>query len=102
MVGVLLVEQQRDMAKKVMEDIGFDDVIEFLGLPEPYGDRESLVRQVGEKRHFGDESGDGHDLPASRGTQPLRDFIKARDSATRIEGGERVVVFGACIPWDQL
>ncbi len=64
MIGIDAVEKERHVAEKVVKDVRLDDVVEFLGLSQPHGDREAPVGEVREEGVVGNQARHRDDRPA--------------------------------------
>jgi len=89
-VGVHRVVEQRHVAEEIVEDIGLDDVVELLGLPEPHRDREAPVGEVREERIVGNEARHRDDPPARRPGEAAVHLLEVRDAAPRVEPRDRL------------
>ncbi|MCY1551937.1 hypothetical protein D9M68_883030 [compost metagenome] len=78
------------MAEQIVEHVGFDDVVELVGLANPVGDGKAPVGQQVEERTFRNEAGHGHNFPTGRGPEALVDFLEARNAVLHAQRGERL------------
>jgi hypothetical protein len=83
------------MAEQVVEDIGFDHVVELCRGTYPVGDGKAALGQQREEGFLGDQPWHTDDLPARGPVQPLADRLEARNAVRRAELRHRVNEFAA-------
>ncbi len=77
------MRQHGHVAEEVVEEIGFDQVVELVAPTHPHGHGETTLGQVREEVRFGNQAGNPDDLETREPLQPLAGFVQHRD-ATRI------------------
>ena len=82
-VGEHRVHQQRHVPEQVVEQVGFGQIVELLGLADPPGHREATVGEMLEEHQLRQQPFDADDLPAGGGAQHAVEIVEFRDPVRR-------------------
>ena len=82
------------MAEEIMENVRLDEIVEFVGAPDPPGHREPPMGEMVEEDIVRDEPRHGDQLPSGRARQHGVRVFQARDPLFRAKAFEPGDVFG--------
>jgi hypothetical protein len=100
-IGEHRIGEQRHVAEEIVEQVGFDQVVDLLALADPHGHREAAMGEMIVEGGVGNETRHADDAPAGQRLEPRIDRREVGDRIAQLDRLETRQEFRAGIALGQ-